>query len=103
MTSDRIGRRDLERIGTEVAEGDWELLERLRAHRYLTSPQIADFLFSDRPSDVAAIRAAGGQATSPSSLIGLMGSSTICVSSICSSRYGRVRGCSIFCSQRNLA
>lgn len=61
MTSDRIGRRDLERIGAEVAEGDWELLERLRAHRYLTSPQIADFLFSDRSSDVAAIRAAHRQ------------------------------------------
>lgn len=61
MTARRVGRRDLDRLVAEMTKTDWPLLKLLNSHQYLTSIQIAEFLFVDRPSRFASIRAAHRQ------------------------------------------
>ncbi len=58
MTSSRIGADRLIRILGNLSPSDVAVLRRLEQHRYLQTEQLARFEFTDRPTKLAALRAA---------------------------------------------
>jgi hypothetical protein len=57
MTSPRIGRHDLQRLGMQLSERDWAIVRFLRQHRYATTSQLRRRFFSKHASQSAATRA----------------------------------------------
>jgi hypothetical protein len=51
-----VGPRQRHRLAESLAERDWEILERVAEHRFLSSPQIQRFVFHGHSSEVTAAR-----------------------------------------------
>lgn len=54
----RVGVRALERLAERLSKRDFEVLDRVAQHRYLTTHQIQHFVFSRQASDASASRTA---------------------------------------------
>ena len=52
----RVGARQLDRVGMQLAERDWQLLRLLDQHSYLTTLQLQSFLFTNHASPLSAAR-----------------------------------------------
>lgn len=53
-----IGPRQRQHLGEKLAERDWEILERVAEHRFLSSPQVQRFVFHGHGSVTTAARTA---------------------------------------------
>ena len=57
MTGPHLNRHDLQRLGTQLSERDWAIVQFLRQHRYATTSQLRRMFFSHHASQSAATRA----------------------------------------------
>src|SRR5665811_2171209 len=57
MTSPRINRQDLQRLGAQLSERDWAIIRFLHQHRYAMTGQLRRGFFRDHASQSAATRA----------------------------------------------
>lgn len=53
-----VGSRRRHRLAASLAERDWEILERVAEHRFLSSPQVQRFVFREHGSEATAARTA---------------------------------------------
>lgn len=58
MSTQRVGRRQLESIRESLTDRDMEIVETVAIHRFLTTRQICRFHFTDKATKTAALRAA---------------------------------------------
>ncbi|MCL5734750.1 MAG: replication-relaxation family protein [Actinobacteria bacterium] len=58
MSTQRVGRRQLESIRESLADRDVEIVETVAIHRFLTTRQICRFHFTDKLTKTAALRSA---------------------------------------------
>ena len=56
MKHQRISRRQLERVATQLTQRDQAVLVAIDEHRFLTTKQIARFCFDDKPNEIASLR-----------------------------------------------
>lgn len=57
MTCSRIGRQDLQRLGSQLSERDWAIVRFLHQHRYATTSQLRRSFFREHASQSASTRA----------------------------------------------
>ena len=57
MTSPRINRQDLQRLGTQLSERDWAIIRFLHQHRYAMTGQLRRMVFRQHASQAAGTRA----------------------------------------------
>jgi len=58
MSTQRVGRRQLESIRESLTDRDMEIVETVAIHRFLTTRQICRFHFTDKSTKTAALRSA---------------------------------------------
>lgn len=58
MSTQRIGRRQLDEIRASLTERDMQIAATVATHRFLTTRQICRFNFADKPTQTAALRSA---------------------------------------------